>query len=119
MMPLLFSLAIQNALSEVKANMRPGDLLFAFLDDVYVWRGSRSWAHPLVLTSSLLTLPTRGWRRRDDCGRQSRECQTHSAHGRSCPAHDKDLSQQLNFVRPGSCGLWVFCNSASEAQLRI
>ena len=36
LMPLLFSLKIHNALLEVKAGMRPGELLFAFLDDVYV-----------------------------------------------------------------------------------
>ena len=35
-MGTLFSLAIHNALLEVKASMRPGELLFAFLDDVYV-----------------------------------------------------------------------------------
>ena len=36
LMPLLFNVAIHNALLEVKASMRPGELLFAFLDDVYV-----------------------------------------------------------------------------------
>ena len=36
LMPLLFSLAIHNALLEVKAGMRPGELLSAFLDDVYL-----------------------------------------------------------------------------------
>ena len=35
-MPLLFSLAIRNALAEVKANFRGDEHLFAFLDDVYV-----------------------------------------------------------------------------------
>ena len=36
LMPLMFSLAIHNALVEVKASMRLGEMLFAFLDDVYV-----------------------------------------------------------------------------------
>ena len=35
-MPLLFSLAIHDALLRVKENMLPGELLVAFLDDVYV-----------------------------------------------------------------------------------
>ena len=35
-MPLLFSLAIHNALVEVQANLRDDEHLFAFLDDVYV-----------------------------------------------------------------------------------
>ena len=33
--PLLFSLAVHNALQEVQAELLPGDWLFAFLDDVY------------------------------------------------------------------------------------
>ena len=36
LVPLLFSLAIHNALAEVKAKLVEGELLFAFLDDVYV-----------------------------------------------------------------------------------
>ena len=36
LMPLLFSLAIHNALAEVSEGMLPTELLFAFLDDVYV-----------------------------------------------------------------------------------
>ena len=36
LMPLLFSLAIHNALAEVKRELLPGELLFAFLDDIYV-----------------------------------------------------------------------------------
>ena len=36
LMPLLFSLAIHNALAEVKAQMVEGECLFAFLDNVYV-----------------------------------------------------------------------------------
>ena len=36
LMPLLFSLAIHNALAEVKREQLPGELLFAFLDDIYV-----------------------------------------------------------------------------------
>ena len=35
-MPLLFSLAIRNALAEVKRELLPGELLFAFLDDICV-----------------------------------------------------------------------------------
>ena len=35
-MPLLFNLAIHNALVEVKREMRVGEELFAFLDDVYI-----------------------------------------------------------------------------------
>ena len=35
-MPLLFSLAIHNALAEVRLHLQEGELLFAFLDDVYV-----------------------------------------------------------------------------------
>ena len=35
-MPLLFSLAVHNALVEVQAELQPGEFLFAFLDDVYV-----------------------------------------------------------------------------------
>ena len=35
-MPLLFSLAIHDALVEVRRHLREGELLFAFLDDVYV-----------------------------------------------------------------------------------
>ena len=35
-MPLLFSLAIHDALVAVKAEFRDGEVLFAFLDDVYV-----------------------------------------------------------------------------------
>ena len=35
-MPLLFSLAIHNALAEVKAQLNEGEYLFAFLDDIYV-----------------------------------------------------------------------------------
>ena len=140
-MPLLFSLAIHSALLEVKAGMRPGELLFTFLDDVHVVASSQrirevynllseklaivgiqlhagktsTWNRagtrptdledlgpdvwnpegPSVLTNSLLTLPKRGWRRRDDCGRQSRGCQIHSAHGRSCssvPVRDATTS---------------------------
>ena len=36
LMPLLFSLAIHNALAEVKEQLLDGEFLFAFLDDVYV-----------------------------------------------------------------------------------
>ena len=36
LMPLLFSLAIHNALAEVREGMLPTELLFAFLNDVYV-----------------------------------------------------------------------------------
>ena len=36
LMPLLFSLAIHNALAEVRGQMQDGEFLFAFLDDVYV-----------------------------------------------------------------------------------
>ena len=35
-MPLQFSLAIHNALAEVKCQMQDGEFLFAFLDDVYI-----------------------------------------------------------------------------------
>ena len=35
LMPLLFSLAIHDALMAVKAELREGEVLFAFLDDVY------------------------------------------------------------------------------------
>ena len=35
-MPLLFSLAIHNALAEVKAQLNEGEYLFALLDDIYV-----------------------------------------------------------------------------------
>ena len=35
-MPLLFSSPIHNALAEVREGMLPNELLFAFLDDVYV-----------------------------------------------------------------------------------
>ena len=35
-MPLLFSLAIHNAVAEVKAQLNEGECLFAFLDDIYV-----------------------------------------------------------------------------------
>ena len=35
-MPLFFSLAIHDALQRVKEGLFPGELLFAFLDDVYV-----------------------------------------------------------------------------------
>ena len=34
--PLLFSLAIHNALAEVKGQMQDGEFVFAFLDDVYI-----------------------------------------------------------------------------------
>ena len=34
-MPLLFNLAIHDALVAVKAELRDGEVLFAFLDDVY------------------------------------------------------------------------------------
>ena len=34
-MPFLFSLAIHNALQEVQKQVHPGELLFAYLDDVY------------------------------------------------------------------------------------
>ena len=34
-MPLLFSLAVNNALQEVQAELLPEEWLFAFLDDVY------------------------------------------------------------------------------------
>ena len=36
LMPLLFSLGIQNALEEVRQSLEEGEWLFAFLDDVYV-----------------------------------------------------------------------------------
>ena len=36
LMPLLSSLAIHNALLTVKQSLLPGELLFAFLDDIYV-----------------------------------------------------------------------------------
>ena len=35
-MPLLFSLAIHNALEEVRGQMQEEELLFAFLDDIYI-----------------------------------------------------------------------------------
>ena len=35
-MPLLFSLAIHNALAAVKEELEAGEMLFAFLDDIYV-----------------------------------------------------------------------------------
>ena len=35
LVPLLFSLALDNALQEVQEQLHPGELLFAFLDDVY------------------------------------------------------------------------------------
>ena len=35
-MPLLFSLEVHNALTEVQAELLPGEFLFAFLDDVYL-----------------------------------------------------------------------------------
>ena len=35
-MPLLFSLAVHNALAEVQEEILPGEFLFAFLDDVSV-----------------------------------------------------------------------------------
>ena len=35
-MPLLFSLAIHNGLTEVERELLPGELLFAFLDVIYV-----------------------------------------------------------------------------------
>ena len=35
-MPLLFSLGIHDALSEVQQHLQPGECLFAYLDDVYV-----------------------------------------------------------------------------------
>ena len=38
-MPLLLSLAIHNALQEVQEHLLPEELLFAFLDDVYVVAG--------------------------------------------------------------------------------
>ena len=34
LLPLLFSLAIQNSLRDAEAEMAPGELLFAYLDDV-------------------------------------------------------------------------------------
>ena len=48
-MPLFFSLAIHNALAEVKENFEPGEHMFAFLEDVYVLsitelvRSTTSW----------------------------------------------------------------------------
>ena len=36
LMPLLFSLGIQNALEEVRQSLEEGECLFAYLDDVYV-----------------------------------------------------------------------------------
>ena len=36
LMPLLFNLAIHNALEEVRGQMQEGELLFAFLDDIYI-----------------------------------------------------------------------------------
>ena len=36
LMPLLFSLGIHDALSEVQQHLQPGECLFAYLDDVYV-----------------------------------------------------------------------------------
>ena len=36
LMPLLFSLAIHNALEEVRGQMQEEELLFAFLDDIYI-----------------------------------------------------------------------------------
>ena len=35
LMPLLFCLAIHNALVEVRSQLLPGEHLFAFLDDIY------------------------------------------------------------------------------------
>ena len=43
LMPLLFSLAIHNALAAVKEELEAGEMLFAFLDDIYVLsRGDRT-----------------------------------------------------------------------------
>ena len=35
-MPLLFCLAVHNALANIQEQLRPGENVFAFLDDVYV-----------------------------------------------------------------------------------
>ena len=44
LMPLLFSLAIHDALPEIKENLEPGEHLFAFLDDVQLHAGkTRTW----------------------------------------------------------------------------
>ena len=40
LMPLLFSLAIHNALAAVKEELEAGEMLFAFLDDIYVFSRS-------------------------------------------------------------------------------
>ena len=34
-MPLLFCLAVHDALAEVKEQLQDGEVIFAFLDDVY------------------------------------------------------------------------------------
>ena len=42
-MPLLFSLAIHDALVAVQAELREGEVLFAYLDDVYAVTGAGCW----------------------------------------------------------------------------
>ena len=34
--PLLFCLAVHNALADIQEQLRPGEHVFAFLDDIYV-----------------------------------------------------------------------------------
>ena len=36
LMPLLFCLAVHNALTDIQEQLRPGEYVFAFLDDIYV-----------------------------------------------------------------------------------
>ena len=70
LMPLVFSLAIHDALVAVKAELRDGEVLFAFLDDVYAVCGPNRTrevfdllAHHLWRVAGIHTGKTRVWNR--------------------------------------------------------
>ena len=46
-MPLLFCLAVHNALADMQEQLRPGEHVFVFLDDIYVVSLSESASHHL------------------------------------------------------------------------
>ena len=75
LMPLLFSLAIHDALVAVKAELRDGEVLFAFLDDVYAVCGPNRTREVFDLLAHHLwrLLEFACTRERHECG-QDRVC---------------------------------------------
>ena len=67
LMPLLFSLAVRNALVEVRDGMLPDELLFAYLDDVYVVSNPDRTRVLYDLLGRLHAGKTRTWNKASEC----------------------------------------------------